>query len=270
MCVGGGIIHWYLNRYRKLLVPYLLTLAPIVICQVMEWDSPAHGFVDYVLYITSFRFYISHDAPWFIAAIIPLYLLTPLFFSLIKKYAWLASDLIIVVMWSILLIKPTSDTEVINDILRNIQFVSVRATSFVLGISLGRYVQGRRRMRASFLALLVILGVVACSLTKHLVYGYFFFSLPVLFFMIHILDNCDQGLKTFTGFMGKISLESYILNGALPSMMIILFSFIGMPTLHNLLPYIAACAIGTVIGWYIHKISDKILRINIILDENTH
>lgn len=132
--MGGGIIHWYLNRYRKLLVPYLLTLAPIVICQVMEGDSPSHGFVDYVLYITSFRFYISHDAPWFIAAIIPLYLLAPLFYVLIKKYRWFASTIIVMTMWAILLIPSKSYSGILNDLLENIQFVSVRATSFVLGI----------------------------------------------------------------------------------------------------------------------------------------
>lgn len=62
-------------------------------------------------------------------------------------------------------------------------------------------------MRVSLLAILVILGVLLVIMSKHLVCGYFFFSLPVLFFMIYVLDNCNQGLKTFTGFMGKISLE---------------------------------------------------------------
>mgnify|MGYP006956050077 FL=1 len=253
-----------------MLIPYLLTLVPIVISQAVLGNAPAHGFVDYVLYITSFRFYVSHDAPWFIAAIIPLYLLAPLFFSIIKKYAWKASALIIVVMWSILLIKPTSDTELFNDILRNIQFVSVRATSFVLGISLGEYVQQLRRVRVSLLALLVFLGGLLVLLSKHLVYGYFFFSLPALFIMVYILDKCNNGLNRFACFMGKISLESYILNGALPRMMISLFVFVGIPLIGNVLPYLAACVIGTVVGWVLHTLSDKLQRINLISNENTY
>lgn len=166
MCVGGGVMRWYLNRYRQLLVPYLLTLVPIVICQAAMGNAPAHGIVDYVLYITSFRFYVSHDAPWFIAAIIPLYLLAPLFFSLIKKYAWQASDLIIVVMWSILLIKPTSDTEVFNNILQNIQFVSVRATSFVLGISWGGIRSTEKACASIFVSPFGLFGRFACPLVQ--------------------------------------------------------------------------------------------------------
>ena len=162
----GGVMRWYLNRYRQLLVPYLLTLVPIVICQAAMGNAPAHGIVDYVLYITSFRFYVSHDAPWFIAAIIPLYLLAPLFFSLIKKYAWQASDLIIVVMWSILLIKPTSDTEVFNNILQNIQFVSVRATSFVLGISWGGIRSTEKACASIFVSPFGLFGRFACPLVQ--------------------------------------------------------------------------------------------------------
>ena len=113
-------------------------------------------------------------------------------------------------------------------------------------------------------------GGLMVVLSKHLVYGYFFFTLPVCFLMVNILNKCNGFVRLFSNFMGKISLESYILNGALPSMMITLFPFIGMPTLHNLLPYILACAIGIGIGWHIHVVSDKILRINIIPNENTH
>lgn len=173
-------------------------------------------------------------------------------------------------MWAILLIKPTSDSGTINNIYHNIQFVSVRATSFVLGMALGGYVQEKRQMRISLLVLMTILGVLLVLLSKHLVYGYFFFSLPVLFFMVYILNKCNNGLNRFASFMGKISLESYILNGTLPGMMISLFVFAGIPPMGNLFSYIAACVIGTMVGWVLHKFSDKLQRINLLSNENTY
>ena len=60
----------------------------------------------------------------------------------------------------------------------------------------GGSVQQRRPVRVSLLALLVFLGGLLVLLSKQLVYGYLFFSLPALFIMIYILDNCDKSLKT--------------------------------------------------------------------------
>ena len=92
------------------------------------------------------------------------------------------------------------------------------------------------------------MGRFACPLVQTV--GLWLF---ILFIMIYILDNCNKSLKTFAGFMGKISLESYILNGALPRMMISLFVFAGNPLIGNVLPYLAACVIGTAVGWGIHN-----------------
>ena len=62
----------------------------------------------------------------------------------------------------------------------------------------------------------------------------------------------------------QLSLESYILNGALPRMMISLFVFAGNPLIGNVLPYLAACVIGTAVGWGIHNFSDKIIGLCVI------
>ena len=268
---GGGIFHWYIDRYVKLFVPYLLSIIFVIISREMIGNPPAHGFWDYVLYITSFRFYLSHDAPWFIAVIIPLYLLTPVFFFLIKKFRWYAATIVIFMMWAVLFIDEQSSSDLRNGILENVQFVSVRATSFVFGMALGQSVKSKCHIRLRWLIVLASLGAIVLLLSRHLVYGYFFFTLPVLCLMTCVLKYCNVLLVSFIRFMGTISLESYILNGSLPFIMIKLFAVIGISFQNNLLPYMAACVVGTALGWFIRIFSSIILKSNIfhIPNENT-
>lgn len=236
----------------------------MVICRELIGTPPAHGLLDYVLYITTFRFYVSHDAPWFIAAIIPMYLLSPLLFFLIEKFKWYAATIVVIVMWAFLFITIPSSFELISTILDNIQFVSVRATSFVFGMAFGQSIKSENHIRLPYLVALASIGVLVVVLSRHLVYGYFFFALPVLCLMVKVLNKCNFLLRSISGFMGKISLESYILNGALPSMMITLFAAAGIPSWKNLLPYVAACVIGTALGWICHMVSYAILKNNFL------
>lgn len=252
---------WYLVRYEKLFIPYLVTFVPIVLCQILMGNPPAHGFFDYVLYITSLRFYISHDAPWFVAALIPLYLLSPLFFVYMKKCRWLALTTISLLLWGIQLIPAITNSEVFDNFLLNLQFVSVRATCFVLGMALGQDIQNGVHLRTSVLVILVVIGVLVFALFKHLVYSYYFFSLPMLFLMVSILKRCKRYLVSVIRRIGEISLESYLFNLALPNIIVFLFILIGIQSLGNIMPYIIACVIGVVLGYISRKLSVKILEI---------
>lgn len=60
--------------------------------------------------------------------------------------------------------------------------------------------------------------------------------------------------------MGKISLESYIFNGFLPTLLISAFLTLNIPTANNFYPYIVACAIGTILSYVFHRISERILN----------
>lgn len=64
---------------------------------------------------------------------------------------------------------------------------------------------------------------------------------------------------SFFQIMGKISLESYILNGVLPKLVVAVFVVLNLPSIGNIIPYIIACLVSIPIGYGFHKISMIIL-----------
>lgn len=254
-----GMLFWYTDRYKKLFVPYLLVLLSIEAVKFALGKQVEHGIWNYLLGISSLRFYVSHDAAWFIAALIPLYLLAPFFFFLIKKFTWKATILLIVLLYIILFIPPCFTSELVNNIMGNIQFVAVRATCFVLGMSLGQFIKKNSTISMGWLIGMTLVGFLAIVVTSHLVYGYFFFTLPLLSVFCCMIDRCSKWLINFFYFMGGISLESYILNGSLPKLLILTFITLDIPTINNLFPYAVACILGTFLAYIFHRISDRII-----------
>lgn len=255
----GGIFNWYFDRYKKLFVPYFLVVLSIEAVQFALGKQLEHNIWNYLLGISSLRFYVSHDAAWFIAALIPLYLFAPCFFYFIKQYHWIAVTLLIFLHYMILLIPLFFTSEIVNNIIGNIQFVAVRAICFIIGMALGPYIKNGNIISIKWLIGIAITGFFVVVFTVRFVYGYFFFVLPLLSVFCYILEKCGDLLKRFFRFMGKITLESYILNGSMPKLLIGAFVLLDIPTFNNLFPYVIACILGTFLAYVFHRISNKIV-----------
>ena len=252
-------IHWYCDRYKKLFIPYLVSLLPLEFVQFALGKQLEHGIANWLFGITSLRFYVSHNAAWFIAALIPLYLFAPIFYKFIRLYHWKASIFLIILHYIILVIPLDFSSDLVNNICSNIQFVAIRATCFILGMALGKYIKEKKTISVLWLLGLIAVGVVAVIITRHFVYGYFYFTLPLLYLFIYIIKHCCMQIGRFARFMGTISLESYIINGVLPKLLISLFVWLKLPVVNNLLPYLLSCVLGLLLGYVFHKISEKIL-----------
>ena len=107
--------------------------------------------------------------------------------------------------------------------------------------------------------LLAVNGLLIVLLTCHLVYGYFFFTLPLLLLFCWLIEHGGDLLSKSTRFMGKISLESYLMNGILPKMVIFLFAVFGLSMGNNVIPYLIACILGCALGFSFHIFSSKLI-----------
>ena len=256
----GGVKHWYSNRYIKLLIPYLMVVLPL---NAIEYGMGMYKGLDiwnYLLGLTTLRFYVSHDAPWFIAALLPLYLLAPLFYRLIRKYRWKATILMIGMLYATLLIPSSFSSDLLNSVISNIQFVTVRATCFVMGMGMGQAIKEKKTINLLWILLLAVNGLLIVALTRHLVYGYFFFTLPLLVLFCWLIEHGGDWLSKSVRFMGEISLESYLLNGILPKMVIFLFSVFGLRMGNNIIPYLMSCILGCALGFTFYVFSSKLIN----------
>lgn len=259
----GGVKRWYSNRYIKLLIPYLMVVLPLNAIEYEMGMYKGQDIWNYLFGLTTLRFYVSHDAPWFIAALLPLYLLAPLFYRLIRKYRWKATILMLGMLYATLLIPSSFSSDLLNSVISNIQFVTVRATCFVMGMGMGQAIKEKKTINLMWILLLAVNGLLIVALTRHLVYGYFFFTLPLLVLFCWLIEHGGDWLSKSVRFMGEISLESYLLNGFLPKMVIVLFTVLGLSIGNNVFPYLIACILGCALGFTFHIFSSKLLVLSI-------
>lgn len=206
-----GMKGWYYHRYTRILVPYLVLSIPYYL---FHWIVDGGGILIFLENISTISFYTRHEGAWFVAFLIPLYFLTPWIARVIKHinnarfYVFL-----ICILLSVLGIIPFS-----NGLINNIQVFFRHAPAYILGYWIGKYVYESKVV--TFYRLINYLIVV---LVLYVVFMYikmpknWLIIVPLLLVVIFFIDNTPNSYtNNFLGFMGKISLESYLLNIYLP------------------------------------------------------
>lgn len=237
---------WYFIRYKRILVPYLFIIIPITFIRY-EFGLLNNMDLGYIIrFISTIQFWINHNGAWFIAALIPLYFMAPAFYCLLRRYGDKAGIVMIILFYAILFIPKyllISEAEVLD----NVKFVSVRATCFLLGMWMGTYIEQNKQLSLWLLVSLFFVGILAVSVTKHLVYCYFFFCLPLLYVMCLFLKT-NLVVRNISSFFGHISLESYLFNGSVPVFVILIFEHYHIPDHCNIVAYVIAVIIGTLLS----------------------
>ncbi|WP_455637908.1 acyltransferase family protein [Parabacteroides sp.] len=249
--------HWYFLRYKRILVPYLFICIPITFIRY-EYGLLNNMDISYILrFISTIQFWINHNGVWFIAALIPLYLVAPGFYKLLQKYGSKAAIIIILLFYIFLFIPRYWFTPALGEILSNVQFVLVRATCFVLGMWMGTYIEQKKQLPPWLLLLMLFAGIIAIAVTKHMVYCYFFFCLPLLYIMCICL-KMKLTVRSICSFFGNISLESYLFNGSIPVFMILIFNYFHIPDYRNIVSYGMAIVVGTFMSVIFNRILKRI------------
>ena len=70
----GGVIDWYLTRYKKLFIPFLLLSIP---CFAYQTILGGNSIWYFITQITTIEFWISGGGAWFVYVLIVLYLILP-------------------------------------------------------------------------------------------------------------------------------------------------------------------------------------------------
>ena len=124
---------WYFHRYLRILVPFLLFSIPYYIFRSFIDNT---GILTFIENITTISFWTHHEGAWFVAMLIPLYLLTPWIAKLIDGFDnRLVPTIVLCLVSSLVYWMPAS-----NEIVNNAQMFFVHAPSFFIGYWLGKYV----------------------------------------------------------------------------------------------------------------------------------
>lgn len=246
-------MHWYSVRYKRILVPYLLMAIPYYayVCIVENL-----GVCDFLSFITTVSFWLEHRGVWFIAAIIPLYLISPLLYKMEKHYGSKVLILLFLAIYIIGILPINSDNTSEHSLLENLLFVTWRVPSFILGFIVAPFVKKNTSISVWCLVLLFVIGGTILLVSRHLVFSYVWFIIPLSSLVIYFLRY--QYTSKVCSFMGRISLESYLCNACIP------YTIVAIPCSYinnnwNLLTYISFVMLGILISLLLNKISKRIL-----------
>ena len=242
----SGILSWYKKRFIRLFVPYLIIYGSALFLELSENSVFPTG--EYFFRLSTLSYWTDQTGAWFVAVLVPLYLLTPL--------------------WNKL-----QDNNIISTVLTALAFAAMsfipspfksafsQAAFFFVGFWMGKYIM--KGVVLSRKALLYGLGFFAILLCGYYVFDIgqllMIICIPFIFGFCWLFDLIRLNwLDKTLDFFGSISLESYLLN-------VTLIAWINH---FNLLPgvlynyrYLFIVVLGILLATIINKLTKPIIRL---------
>lgn len=206
--------------------------------------------------ISTLQYWISHQAAWFIALLLPLYAVAPCLYRWLKRKGGIKCISVFIVCYAIAL-WPTSVSA--TSFFANVQFAIIRVPVFVLGLYLGPQILEGKRLSNKTILLSFVLAGVMMGITRKPCPSYFFLVLPILYVLTSLLNTtysinkCNKVLC----FFGAISLESYMFNTCLPKYTHSIMAICNIQDYGNYLFYILVLVIGFTLSVAVNRMTKR-------------
>ena len=182
-----NLLVWYKRRYLRIFVPFLLFAIPYYLFRkFIDGDSWLH----FIGNITTLSFWTRHEGAWFVAMLVPLYLLTPLiaWFTDKAKNRW--TPTIVLCVLSILGASiPTT-----NAIFDNIQMCLGHVSSFFIGYWIAKYVFEGKEIEFKWIYIYIPIFIVIYYFYRHLhISSNWMIVLPISILLTALFDYIGGG-----------------------------------------------------------------------------
>lgn len=211
----GKLSNWYYKRFVRVLIPYFAISIPWFSIQAILHNQSFDKFICNILTIS---FWTEHSGAWFVALLLPLYILTPLFYSFIKsKYNYL---------FLVITISFCSFCNLIpaHGIVYNMLWAIHRLPCYFIGLFIMEYVNSKKDINCwtiFFGALLTMFILRLIDLSSGWLWPAIFIF--IIFFCLFLEKNI--WLLVIFKAIGLISLESYLMNICLGDLLLFSINF---------------------------------------------
>ena len=210
------MIHsFYLKRVKRVLVPYAIIAG---IWYGIQYLIIEHSILGFLYEWSTLSFWCEHKGAWYVALLIPLYLVYPLLDMWLKKGRRVVKGSVIIAIITIVqifLLKQASELfEHLSQVLQSLWV-------FVLGNSLAESVEKKNsnciELVIPFLILVLLDKFTSISTivpTGPMIYAFEGILLTLIFaFILHVVDKTKLSVinRALKG-IGSVSLESYLSN----------------------------------------------------------
>lgn len=217
---NSNIIMFYKKRVLRIIPTYLIICAPFYAYTYLIGQSM--NVKEFFLHLTLVSYWVNGTGDWYIAAIIILYILFPLFNKIINKNG-IFGFLLLIFIWSMICLFLVF---LFPNLFHNTETFWPRIPIFIFGIYIGQLILNKRQVNGwvlinSILANIIILGIEAyyCLQGAEAAYSfwprlfYFPLSISFIFIVCYIFDSWSLvKLKKSLNLLGGVTLEIYLLN----------------------------------------------------------
>ncbi len=253
--VGGGVIYCK-RRGCRVLIPYWIIYLPYCIIFLLLGK---YSFGDGLLCMSALEYWFFHRGAWFVSLILILYLLAPAVYLLMSgKYRWTWCILVVIIT---VLCKIDAGTPNSHNVLNNIQFAFSRVPAFILGMAVRKACKEKKTVSVVWLVALAMVGLTLAMIFR-LGYGTAWMIIPLMLYVIDVIFEKTRNLSWIESsmtFLGRISLESYLTNIALGSLLSALIPvYISSPMFYGkYLQYSIVIVAGLLLAQAINRLSVK-------------
>lgn len=249
-----SLLTWYKRRYARILIPYVLWY---VVHFIRAFGSSDIDWVQFLFGFSLIKYWFHGGGAWFLSVLMPLYALSPV----IKKFIIYkgATGRNVILLTTIL--TTASFFHSSNSFYEHILRAMPHFVGFILGMAAGYYSQEGKKVNVLlFWGYGVFLLLSFFILNRDFANFYLSWCLIFLPFLLYFFDSRKNTYRILRWF-GKISLESYLTNGALPMFVKMIPWCMLSCNLNygNYLGYSIVIIGGLLWAWGLHVVSQWIL-----------
>lgn len=256
---------WYKRRLVRIFIPYALMQIPF---WTYELCVGSFDLIDSIYTFSTVKFWVVHRGAWYVALLLPLYIITPLLYKLLQKSGPKRIYVTILIMLFIILICFMDFEHMRKDyVVDNLRWAFKRTTNFVVGMAIAPYVKQEKRVNV-----VLVLGVCLLSfflvhrcISKELFMDWCkvpYLVMPSVLVLKYM--NRNGFLYRFVCWMGIVSLESYLANIYLCGAVSDFAKRTGWNDYGCYAEYLVVIVLGVTISWGIHKMSGLISNKNAV------
>lgn len=250
---------WYKRRLIRILIPYALMQVPFWTYQICVANF---DLFDSLYVFSTLKFWTFHKGAWYVALLMPLYILTPPLYRLLqacRQYRLIGGF----VLMLFIIIACSMDFSQLKEesVMCNLRWAFQRTASFVIGLSIAPYVKQGKCVNLWF-----ILGICALSyffvhkfVSDYVFMGWCqvpFFVVAFIYFFQRISNN--GAVFKFLSWMGIVSLESYLANIYLCGAVSDFTKRTGWNDTGGYMGYLLVIVLGVFVSWGINELAKRV------------
>ena len=255
---NNNLKQWYKKRFIRIFIPYTLIQIPFWLFYISIGDF---NWKEELLVFLTVAFWTEHVGAWYVALLIPLYLVTPILFSVLRheKYKWAITLLLILVLLFVCHVNIQGEGVWYN-VITNMQWAFCRVISFILGLAIAPLVQKGVKINP-FVTILFFIGLnvgVHRFIDDSISMWWSIVPLLLIVFVYFLQFIPSKGVVSKCIFwMGTVSLESYLANIYLCEIMEQMSIKYFKTEMFNghYLEYVLIILMGTLLAYVVNKAS---------------